>query len=255
VRRASATASWLAGEFQARGVAATDPTLPLVTADVADDAFAALREREQTGQGRHIDLALLDVQAATLANQAMNYLVSGSVPGRLGNSHPNIVPYQAFPAADGHLVLAVGNDEQFRRFCQVAGLDGLADDPAYATNAGRVARRNTLVPIIEDRLRTRPRDHWLQALEAVGVPCGPINDVAEVFADPQVQARDLQRTFARSDGTRLPGVANPIRFANAPIGEVSAAPALGQDTVAVLQSVAGLTDAEIEVLRAEGVVG
>lgn len=234
------------------GVALTD----VFTGMYASTAvLAALRRRDRTGEGEHIDLSLLDVQVATLANQAMNYLVSGNVPGRLGNSHPNIVPYQAFPAADGHLVLAVGNDDQFRRFCEVAGLEHLATHPDYATNAQRVEHRAILVPLIEERLRTRSRAEWLQALEAVGVPCGPINDVAEVFADPQVQARGMQREYPRPDGEAVPGVANPIHFGNAPVGDVQAAPALGEDTDAVLGDVLNLSSERLRSLRAEGVIG
>jgi len=233
------------------GVALTD----VFTGMYATTAIlAALRHRERTGEGQHVDLSLLDVQVATLANQAMNYLVSGNVPPRLGNSHPNIVPYQDFPAADGRLVLAVGNDDQFRRFCQVAGLKDLPDDSDFATNAARVAHRDTLIPLIEERLRARPRSHWLERLEAVGVPCGPINDLAEVFADPQVEARETARAYPRDDGTRVPGVANPIRFSSAPVGDVPAAPRLGQDTAAVLAEVLGVDVEQIDALATAGVI-
>ncbi|MBA1148331.1 CoA transferase [Ectothiorhodospiraceae bacterium WFHF3C12] len=234
------------------GVALTD----VFTGMYASTAvLAALRRRDRTGEGEHIDLSLLDVQVATLANQAMNYLVSGNVPGRLGNSHPNIVPYQAFPAADGHLVLAVGNDDQFRRFCDVVGLETLAEHPDYATNAQRVANRDALIARIEERLRARDRAEWLEALQAVGVPCGPINDVGEVFADPQVQARGMQREYPRPDGTSVPGVANPIHFQGTSVGEVDAAPSLGQDTDTVLGGLLGLTSEDLRSLREDGAIG
>ncbi len=233
------------------GVALTDVFTGMY-ATVA--VLAALRHRDATGEGQHIDLSLLDVQVATLANQAMNYLVSGEAPRRLGNSHPNIVPYQAFPAADGHLILAVGNDDQFRRFCEVAGISELADDPRYATNSARVAHRKGLVERLEAILRTRTRAEWLQALEPAGVPCGPINDIAEVFQDPQVQSRGLARQYRRPDGSTVPGVANPIRYSATPIADAPAAPQLGADTFSVLQEWLRMDADEIRQLREAGVV-
>jgi crotonobetainyl-CoA:carnitine CoA-transferase CaiB-like acyl-CoA transferase len=234
------------------GVAVTDIFTGLYAATAI---LAALRERDRSGQGQHVDLALLDVQVAVLANQAMNYLVAGQVPERLGNAHPNIVPYQAFAAADGHLILAVGNDGQFRRFCEVAGQPQWAQDARFASNAGRVRHREALLPLVEAVLRERPRDAWLQALAAVGVPCGPINRLDEVFADPQVQARGLRRDFARPDGDTVPGVAAPIRYSDAPVAEVGASPRLGADSRAVLGELLGLSEQELDGLAAAGVIG
>ncbi|RFA31499.1 CoA transferase [Alkalilimnicola ehrlichii] len=233
------------------GVAITDVFTGMYAAVAV---LGALRHRDATGAGQHIDLALLDVQVATLANQAMNYLVSGQVPRRLGNAHPNIVPYQAFPAADGHLILAVGNDDQFRRFCQVAGCPELAEDERYARNADRVARRDELIPQLEEVFQQRPRAAWLSDLEAVGVPCGPINDLSEVFADPQVQARGLQQTQRRADGRSVPGVANPIRYSATPIQADSAAPTLGEHTQSTLQRLLKLDEAALDRLEQAGVI-
>jgi crotonobetainyl-CoA:carnitine CoA-transferase CaiB-like acyl-CoA transferase len=216
--------------------------------------LGALRHRDRTGEGQHIDLSLLDVQVATLANQAMNYLVAGKVPQRLGNAHPNIVPYQAFAAADGHLVLAVGNDEQFRRFCEAAGEPALAADPRYARNRDRVANRDELLVRVAALIQARPRAFWLEALEARGVPCGPINDLSEVFADPQVQARGLAQTFHRADGEAVPGVANPIRYSRTPIAAEQAAPRLGEHTHETLQGLLDMPEAEIAALAESGTV-
>lgn len=188
-----------AGEPQKIGVAFAD----IFTGLYATSAIlAALRGREATGQGCHIDMALLDVQVAVLANQAMNYLVGGEVPHRLGNAHPNIAPYQTFPVADGHVIVAVGNDGQFRRLC---GLLGLAEEPRFATNADRVRNRDALVTLLAPAVALRHRDEFLAALAAAGIPAGPINDVGQVFADPQVVARGL-----RIDVDGMPGVASPI---------------------------------------------
>lgn len=196
----------------------------------------------------------MDVQVATLANQAMNYLASGQAPGRLGNAHPNIVPYQAFRASDGHIILAVGNDAQFRRFCEVAGRADLAEDDRYRSNAGRVANRSTLVPLLADLISARPRREWLDALEREGVPCGPINRVDEVFTDPQVMARTMVVGVDHPLAGVIPLVANPIRFSATPIAYESAPPVLGADTGAVLREVLDLDDRAINELRSAGVV-
>jgi len=190
------------GEPLKVGVALVDVMTGLYTANAV---LAALHHARQTGEGHHLDIALLDVQVATLANQALNYLVGGSAPPRLGNSHPNIVPYQVFATADGHIILAVGNDGQFARFCALAGRPELALDDRYASNPTRVAHRATLVPLLAELLKSRSSKDWLEGLEASGIPAGPINDVAQVFADPQVIARGLKLDM---DG--LPGVACPI---------------------------------------------
>jgi crotonobetainyl-CoA:carnitine CoA-transferase CaiB-like acyl-CoA transferase len=233
------------------GVAITD----ILTGMYAATAIlAALAWRERTGRGQHVDLALLDVQVAALANQAANWLVGGVVPGRLGNAHPNIVPYQAFAAADGELVVAVGNDGQFRRLCEVAGAPALAADPRFATNADRVRNRAALVPALEARLRTRTRAQWAEALEAAGVPCGPINDVAQVFADPQVVARKLRVEVPHPLAGTVPLVRNPIRLSETPIPHEVPPPLLGEHTREVLARVAGLSEREIDELAAKGIV-
>ncbi|MET4897468.1 CoA transferase [Sphingomonadaceae bacterium jetA1] len=189
---------------------------------------AALHLRARTGRGQHIDMALLDTMTGVLANQAMNYLASGVTPTRLGNAHPNIVPYAAFPARDGWFILAVGNDAQFRRFAGVVGIDG--EDPRYATNALRCEHRAALTLEIETATATWPRDALLARLEAAGVPAGPINTVEQAFADPQVVARGLAIHPARPDGSTVPGVRTPIRFSDAALALDRAAPMLGEDT-------------------------
>jgi len=217
--------------------------------------LGALAHRDRSGEGQHVDLALLDSQVAVLANQASNYLVSGRAPGRLGNAHPNIVPYQVFAAQDGHLILAVGNDGQFARFCEVAGRAGWASDPRFATNPARVRHRDVLVPEIESIMRGRTREEWLRALERAGVPCGPINTIDQVFADPQVRARGLRLDLDRgADRTPAPSVANPIRYSETPVAYHGAPPALGQHTEEVLRGVLDLGDDDIASLRAAGVI-
>ena len=198
--------------------------------------LAALHRRERTGRGDHIDMALLDVQVAVLANQAMNYLTTGVSPARLGNAHPNIVPYQTFPTSDGHFILAVGNDTQFRRFCELAGCPALADDERFATNPARVANREALVPMIEARTRLRPARQWIGDLEAVGVPCGPINDLEAVFADEQVRHRGLRLDLPHTIAGTVPSVACPIRFLDASLSQGSGPPALGEHTSEVLSN-------------------
>jgi crotonobetainyl-CoA:carnitine CoA-transferase CaiB-like acyl-CoA transferase len=196
---------------------------------------AALAERERSGLGQHIDMALLDSMVGVLANQALNYLVSGTSPARMGNAHPNIVPYQVFPAADGHLVIAVGNDGQYRRLCEVLAAPELATDPRFSSNAGRVAARSELTAALSCLTGARSRDDLLAALEKVGVPAGPIHDIAEVFADPQVIARamrvDLPAPEA-ADGS-IPGVRTPIVFSRTPLDYGVASPRLGADTADV----------------------
>jgi crotonobetainyl-CoA:carnitine CoA-transferase CaiB-like acyl-CoA transferase len=193
---------------------------------------AALYHRSQTGQGQHIDVALLDTQVSVLANQALNYLVGGKVPGRSGNAHPNIVPYQTFATADGHMVIAVGNDRQFAAFCQIIGF--VADDK-FASNRGRVEHRAELLPLLEPFMRKRSTAAWIAAFEADAVPCGPINTIDQVFEDPQVKSRHMQFDLFRADGTPTPTVANPIRFSETPIAYGRAAPTLGSDTDDVLR--------------------
>ena len=214
---------------------------------------AAVRHRDATGQGQHIDMALLDTQVAMLANLGANYLVTGVAPQRAGNAHQNIVPYQVFEASDGHLILAVGNDGQFGRFCELAGRPELARDERFQRNADRVRHREVLVPLLADVMVTRSKSDWLSALEAAKVPCGAINDLAEVFADPQVQARGMAVPVPHplTDSLRL--VASPMKLSLTPVQLRRAPPLLGQHTEEVLSEL-GLDDAERAHLRALGVI-
>ena len=216
--------------------------------------LAALACRERSGVGQYIDLALLDVQVATLANQATNYLVSGLPPGRLGNSHPNIVPYQVFATSDSHIILAIGNDEQYRRFCAVAGSPQLATDDQYATNAGRVHNRDILIPLLCDIFKTRTKSWWIAELEKAGVPCGPINTLEEVFADPQVQARNMCTTVEHPVAGQIALVGTPMKFSATPAGALLPPPLLGEHTSEVLEQLFGIDNAEIVKLRDTGVI-
>ena len=216
--------------------------------------LAALNQREQSGIGQHIDVALLDVQVACLANQAMNYLTTGLSPKRLGNAHPNIVPYQDFPSADGNFILAVGNDGQFRKFCEVAGIANLADDPRFVTNKARVAHRAELIPLLRQATVFKTTAQWIELLEKAGVPCGPINDLQQVFADPQVQARGLRLDLPNALGSTTPQVASPLRLSETPVAYHSAPPLLGQHTDALLRNLLGMSDAQVAQLREAGVI-
>ena len=220
----------------------------------ANAILAALFQRQQTGTGTHIDLALLDVQVGVLANQALNYLTSGQVPERLGNAHPNIVPYQAFATQDGHLILAVGNDAQFQRFCEVAGCTELAQDERFLTNAQRVEHRQALVPLLIPVLKQRSTDDWLLALEKVGVPCGPINTLDRVFADPQVKHRQLEIELPHPEAGSVKLVSNPIRFDNQALNADSAPPLLGEHTIAVLTKLLNLDVEQQQDLKAKSVI-
>ncbi|MGA8566589.1 MAG: CaiB/BaiF CoA-transferase family protein [Candidatus Binataceae bacterium] len=211
--------------------------------------LGALAHRDRTGAGQHIDLALLDTQVAVLANQAMNYLVTGIAPQRLGNAHPNIVPYQVFAASDGHIIVAVGNENQFARMSEVIGRSDLASDERFATNASRVNHRAELIAILHGIFVTRTTRDWLDVLERAGVPCGPINTIADVFADPQVQARGLRLDLPHPAIGSVPSVANPIKYSVTPISYRSAPPTLGADTDEILREMLGVTPAEIARLR------
>ena len=217
--------------------------------------LAALRHAERTGEGQHIDLALLDTQVAGLANQAMNFLVGGQVPQRRGSAHPNIVPYQVMASADGHFMLAVGNDGQFARLCTVLGEPELARQPRYASNAARVAHRAELVAHLQQLLATRPSADWLAALEQATVPCAPVNRIDQVFADPQVQARGLRIELPHGQAGQVPGVANPVRFSATPVRYSHAAPGLGEHTRSVLKELLSLDDDAMQALVAAGVLG
>jgi len=219
------------------GVALTD-ILTGLYASVG--VLAALAHRDRTGAGQHIDLALLDVQVACLANQTANYLIGGSVPRRMGNAHPNIVPYQDFPTADGDMILAVGNDGQFARLCEVAGQAQWAVDARFATNAARVRHRAELIPLLRQATVMRTTREWVAALEAAGVPCGPINRLDEVFADPQVIARGLRIDLPHALAGSVPGVANPIRMSASPVRYERASPLLGEHTAEVLADWLGM---------------
>jgi crotonobetainyl-CoA:carnitine CoA-transferase CaiB-like acyl-CoA transferase len=232
------------GEPMKVGVAITD----ILTGMYAATAIlAAVSQRERTGRGQHIDLSLLDVQVAMLANQAQSFLVTGEAPTRMGNAHPSIVPYRAFATADGHMVLAAGNDGQFSRFCEVAGRPELGTDARFATNAARVQNRGVLEPLLATIVAARTTSEWVAALEAATVPCGPINDLHQVFADPQVVERGL-----RIETAGVPMVRSPLRLEG--MTDQAPAPALGAHTEEILTSLLGMTQAEVRALRSAGVL-
>ena len=238
------------GGPQKVGIAITD-VLTGMYASLA--VSAALTHKERTGQGQHIDMALLDTIVAFGANQILNFWCSEQVPQRWGNAHINIVPYEVFATSDSHLILAVGNDSQFRSFCQVAGLPELADDARFKTNPDRLLHREVLIPLIRAVMRTRKKSQWIQELEEANVPCGPINDYREVFQDAQVQHRGLKVDMAHPVGT-VSTVRNPIRFSETPIRHDVPPPTLGQHTDDVLQQVLGLDAAALERLRQKRVI-
>jgi crotonobetainyl-CoA:carnitine CoA-transferase CaiB-like acyl-CoA transferase len=216
--------------------------------------LAALSVRDRTGVGQYIDMALLDVEVACLANQGMNYLVSGHSPKRAGNAHPNIVPYQDFPTQDAAMVVAVGNDGQFRRFSIALGCPELGTDPRYAMNSARVANRDVLLELIRARTVTRTTREWVAIFEAVNVPCGPINTVSDVFEDPQVVARGLRTNIDHPLSGIAPTISSPLRLSEAAVEYRYAPPLLGQHTTEILREVLGLSQAEIRDLVARGVV-
>ena len=216
--------------------------------------LAAIEHRHSSGEGQYIDMALLDVQVATIANMNMNYLCSGKVPGRQGNAHANIVPYQVFNAADGELILAVGNDTQFAKLCAVLGCPEIAGDERYAKNANRVRHRDALLPLLQQRLVTRSVAQWVEVLQPEGVPCGPVNSIAQTFADPQVIHRQMRVDLPHPLAGSVPSVANPIKFSGTPIQYGDAPPTLGQHSDQVLKEYVGLSDAEIEALRIKRII-
>ena len=216
--------------------------------------LAALVQRGVSGRGQYIDLALLDVQVASMAVMAMNWFIGGQVPGRHGNAHANIVPYEVFQAADGPLVLAVGNDGQFRRLCAVAGVPALADDARYATNAGRVRNRVELIALLQEIVATRPALAWEQALCAVDVPAGRINDMAQVFELPQVRARGLRIDLPHPLAGQVPLVGSPFHFSDTPVSYHLPPPRLGEHTDAVLGGLLGRSADDIAALRSAGVL-
>jgi glutaryl-CoA transferase len=216
--------------------------------------MAALQERERSGRGEYIDLALLDSQVAALANQALNYLVTGVPPVRRGTAHPNIVPYQAFATRDGYLMLAVGNDRQFAAFCKAAGTSALAKDKRFRTNAARVENRQALVATIDKLCRHKTTKDWLKTLTQSNVPCGPINDLAEVFEEPQVKHRKLRFDLLHALGGKLPQVRNPLVFSRSALEYKNPPPLLGEHTAAVLVQELGLSADEILSLKADGAI-
>ena len=228
------------------GVALTDVMTGLY-ATVA--VLAALERRHVSGEGQHIDLALLDVQVAALANQASNYLIGEQVPQRMGNAHPNIVPYQDFPTADGHMIVTVGNDAQFARFAAVLGHPQWAQDERFATNPQRVRHRELLVALIREATLARSTDDWVAAMEAANVPCGPINTLDRVFANPQVRSRGLRFEMPHAAAPTVPLVGNPIRLSESPVAYDRAPPVLGQHTDDVLSQWLGLDTLAVESLR------
>jgi crotonobetainyl-CoA:carnitine CoA-transferase CaiB-like acyl-CoA transferase len=239
------------GGPQKAGVALTD----LMTGMYATIAvLAALTHRDRTGAGQYIDMALLDTQVAMLANVGSNYLNSGKAPKRWGNAHANIVPYQTFACSDGHIIVAAGNDGQYQKFVEAGGRPELAVDPRFATNPSRVANRDVLVPLLAEMVATRRRDEWIAMLEAVGVPCGPINDVGEVFANEQVQARGMAVTLPHPAAGKVTLVRSPMKMSGTPATSDKAPPLLGQHTDEVLRDVLGRSGDEIAALRARGVV-
>ena len=240
------------GEPMKVGVAVAD-ILTGLYATVA--ILAALNERRSSGKGQHIDLALLDVQIATLANQGMNFLVSGKAPQRHGNAHPNIVPYQAFATCDGHVVVAVGNDAQFARFVAILGVPQLSEDACFQNNADRVRNRGVLIPILCERIKTFGKRDLLAALDQALIPAGPINEMHEVFSDPQVIARGLVVEQSLGDGlpaTRL--IANPIKFSRTPIAYGDPPPPLGAHTAEIVGGSLGTADPDFQRLVDEGIV-
>lgn len=220
------------GGPQKAGVAVTD----VITGLYASMAIlGALHERNRSGKGQHIDMALLDCHIAMLANQPLNYMTSGVAPGRAGNAHQNVVPYQVFKVADGHMILAVGNDSQFRSFCKAIGHPELGSDERYITNSKRIVNRDSLIPMLEKILLTRKRDEWIDAFEKVGVPCGPIQTIEQVFDHPQVKAREIWKEIPHPLGGSSPTTANPIRYSDTPIEYRRHAPTLGEHTEEILR--------------------
>ena len=239
------------GGPQKAGVAVSD----LMTGMYATVAIlTAVAHRERTGEGQFIDMALFDVMIAMLANMNMNCLVTGKAPGRAGNAHANIVPYQVFAAADGHVVVAVGNDNQYAKFCDVAGRPDLAIDPRFRRNADRVRNRAVLVPLLEQVVRARPVAFWTEQLENAGVPCGPINSIAQALANPQAAARGLRIALPHALAGEVPLIGNPIRMSASNPDYQRPPPLLGEHTDEVLRELAGLDDAAIATLRKRGVL-
>jgi crotonobetainyl-CoA:carnitine CoA-transferase CaiB-like acyl-CoA transferase len=220
----------------------------------ATGILAALRHRDLTGEGQHIDLALLDSQIAWLINAGTNYLTSGETPERLGNGHPNIVPYQVFPTENGHFILAIGNDDQFARFCAEASAPGLSADPRFATNANRVRNRKTLIPLLDALTVARSTQAWIDALDPLGVPCGPVRGIDEVFEDPETRSRNMRIEVDHPLAETADLIGNPLNMSGTPVDCSRAPPLLGADTQEVLRDRLGLDDATLSSLAEKGVI-
>jgi crotonobetainyl-CoA:carnitine CoA-transferase CaiB-like acyl-CoA transferase len=233
------------------GIAITD-VLTGMYASVA--ILAAVTHRERTGQGQYIDAALLDTIVAFNANQICSYFASGNIPIRYGNAHANVVPYEVFPTADGHIILAVGNDSQFADFCRAAGRPELAADPRFKTNSQRILNRAELIPMVAAIMRSRGKRDWIAALEAAGVPCGPINNMKEVFEDPQVRHRELRVDMPHPSGGTASVVRSPLRLSETPVEYRIAPPTLGQHNEDVLKGLLGRSDADLKRLKDAGIV-
>jgi len=216
--------------------------------------LAALRHRDLTGQGQQIDIGMLDTSVAWLANQGMNYLATGENPVRLGNQHPNIVPYQVFPTADGHMVLSVGNDPTFKRFCEAFNLTHLLEDARFATNAARVSNRDIVTDTLTPVMRQHPTAWWIEQLETLKIGCGPINRLSEVFADPQVVARNMVLEMAHGSGQTVKVIANPVKLSESPADYRIPPPMLGEHTDSVLAERLGLDAVTLATLREKGVI-
>jgi crotonobetainyl-CoA:carnitine CoA-transferase CaiB-like acyl-CoA transferase len=212
--------------------------------------LAALHERTRSGLGQHIDMALLDCQVAMMANHNLNFMTTGVAPARAGNAHQNLVPYQVFAASDGHLIVAVGNDKQFRAYCNVIGMTELASDPRFSTNPQRVMNRLQLIPTLAERMATGARDYWLGELERAGVPAGPINTLDQVYDDPQVRAREMRRELPHPSAGTAPIAASPLKFSATPVQYHRPPPTLGQHTEQILRDRLGLSDDAIAALGA-----
>ncbi|OGB26427.1 MAG: CoA-transferase [Burkholderiales bacterium RIFCSPLOWO2_02_FULL_57_36] len=216
--------------------------------------MAALMHRDRTGEGQYIDMALLDVQVAMLANMNTNYLASDNPPKRWGNAHPNIVPYQTFATSDGHIIVAVGNDGQYRKFIAAGGRPELGDDARFATNPMRVRHRDILIPMLADMVKTKTKQEWIDLLEAHGVPCGPINNLDEVFVNPQVEARGMRIDLPHPSGGKVKLVGSPMKLSGTPPRYDMPPPLLGQHTEEVLRDLLGQSDEQIAALKGKGVV-
>jgi crotonobetainyl-CoA:carnitine CoA-transferase CaiB-like acyl-CoA transferase len=216
--------------------------------------LAAIRHRDLTGVGQQIDIGMLDTHVAWLANQGMNYLATGENPERLGNQHPNIVPYQVFPTADGHMVLSIGNDPTFKRFCEAFALTHLLEDKRFATNAARVENRQLVTDTLTPIMQQHPTVWWIDSLEALKIGCGPINKLAEVFADPHVQARQMVLEMEHATGGPMKMIANPVKLSETPADYRLPPPVLGQHTDQVLSGKLGLDAAALAALREKGII-